>query len=314
MQLSIVIPTHNYGQYLDRSLQSVLSQAGTDTEVIVVDDGSTDDTAGIMQGYVSRHPQIRYFSQAQSGPGAARNTGARNARGDWLMFLDADDYLDQKALAIFRQAIKDNPAAGAIIGGYVNQDLKGRLTPVAGPAARSTKLENFAAFLSGDLRINPGSFVIRRDAFHSLNEYPVNIFLSEDKVLWGRLFANYPVAGVPEPIVFMCAHPGRLRDNHARRHLEALRYVDLLFDPRFMPPAFQQFKDRAYAKAELELEQSLYRQRQYREAMGYFHQALRRSWRQAMRFKYLRYYLVSLAALALQAMFRRKQQAKKSTF
>ena len=167
------------------------------------------------------------------------------------------------------------------------------------PTPRPTPVENFAAFLSGDLKINPGCFVVRRGAFHALNGYPIDIYLSEDKVLWGKLFANYPIAGVPEPIVFMCAHPGRLRDAHDKRHREALSYVEHLFDPRYMPSECQVFRDRAYAKAQLELEQSLYRRRQYREAIRYFHQALRLSWRQALRPKYLRYYLVSVAALAL---------------
>jgi glycosyltransferase involved in cell wall biosynthesis len=306
MQLSIVIPTHNYGQYLDRSLQSVLSQAATDTEVVVVDDGSTDNTAEIMRGYVARYPQVRYFRQAQSGPGQARNTGASHAQGDWLMFLDADDYLDQKALAVLTQAIRHNPAAGAVIGGYVNQDRRGRQTLMEGPTVRATRLENFAAFLAGDLRIYHGSFVIRREAFYAINEYPINIFLSEDKVLLGRLFANYPVASVPEPIVYICAHPGSLRDYHERRHREALSYVEQLFDPRYLPSEFQQFRDRAYAKAQLELEQSLYRQRQYSQAIGYFHQALRLSWRQALRPKYVRYYLVSLLGLAFRAVSGRK--------
>jgi tetratricopeptide (TPR) repeat protein len=73
-----------------------------------------------------------------------------------------------------------------------------------------------------------------------------------------------------------------------------------------MPPEFQPLKRSAYAKAQLELEQSLYRQRQWRQAIAYYHQALKLSWRQALRRKYVRYYLVSLCALALGGLLGRK--------
>lgn len=311
MRLSIIIPTHNYGQYLERALQSVLPQAGEDTEIIVVDDGSTDNTAALMQSYVSRCPRLRYLNQPQSGPGTARNNGARDAQGEWLMFLDADDYLHPEALPVLFRAMDERPDVDAIAGGFYVQDRKGRQRRVNGPSPSSSTVENFAAFLEDRMPINPGSFVVRRQAFQALDGYPVDIYLSEDKVMWGKLFANCPVAGVPDPIVHMCAHPGRLRDHHDRRHREALRYVDQLFDPKHMPPECQPLKNRAYAKAQLELEQSLYRRKQFPEAIRYFHQALRTSWHQALRFKYLRYYFVSLLGLALNATVGRALPSRK---
>jgi len=86
--VSVVIPAHNCGRYLKRSIESVLSQSVKADEIIVVDDGSTDDTADIARGYGR---QIVYVHQANSGASVARNAGIKAAKGDWIAFLDSDD-------------------------------------------------------------------------------------------------------------------------------------------------------------------------------------------------------------------------------
>lgn len=93
--ISVVIPTYNRAHQLARAIQSVLAQTLRDLEVIVVDDGSTDETAEQIQCFVNQpgntFPQIRYFLQANQGSSAARNKGIAEARGEWIAFLDSDD-------------------------------------------------------------------------------------------------------------------------------------------------------------------------------------------------------------------------------
>jgi len=93
VRVSVVVPTHNYAHFLPVALDSVLAQTYRDWECIIVDDGSTDDTAAVADVYVRRDPRFRYIHQANRGLAGARNTGVRNARGDGIQFLDADDRL-----------------------------------------------------------------------------------------------------------------------------------------------------------------------------------------------------------------------------
>ena len=86
--VSTVIPAHNYGRYVGEAIDSVLAQTYSPVEVVVVDDGSTDDTRARLAPYAS---MIRYLHQEKGGLSAARNTGIRQANGEWIALLDADD-------------------------------------------------------------------------------------------------------------------------------------------------------------------------------------------------------------------------------
>lgn len=95
--VSIIIPTYNHARFLTRSVSSALAQTWPETEVIVVDDGSTDDTRSILDRFASA---IRYHYQPNSGLGAARNVGIRLARGSFLQFLDADDTISPQKIEV----------------------------------------------------------------------------------------------------------------------------------------------------------------------------------------------------------------------
>ena len=97
--ISVIIPLYNKEPIIERSLQSVLSQDYNDFEVVVVNDGSTDRSADIVRSI--NDPRIRLIEQENGGPSKARNTGTKNARGEWILFLDADDELLPGALKHF---------------------------------------------------------------------------------------------------------------------------------------------------------------------------------------------------------------------
>jgi len=108
--VSVIVPMHNAGRHLRQCLDSVLAQVLTDFELIVVDDGSTDDSAQIAAGYASQDARVRVIAgPAVGSAGAARNAGLDVARGEWLSFLDADDFFDPELLsALYRRASADN--------------------------------------------------------------------------------------------------------------------------------------------------------------------------------------------------------------
>lgn len=94
--VSVIIPCYNYGRFLAEAIDSVLRQTHLATEIVVVDDGSVDDTRAVAASY----PQVRYIYQENQGLSAARNTGIENSAGTYITFLDADDWLFPDALAI----------------------------------------------------------------------------------------------------------------------------------------------------------------------------------------------------------------------
>lgn len=101
--ISVVIPLYNKEASIAQSLKSVLSQEYDDFEVVIVDDGSTDGSVGVVEAI--NDPRIRLIKQENGGPSKARNTGVKNAKGEWILFLDADDELEPGALEYFAKNI-----------------------------------------------------------------------------------------------------------------------------------------------------------------------------------------------------------------
>ncbi len=106
MRLSIIIPAYNAESFLPQCLESILSQHG-DFEVIVVNDGSADGTASLLENYARRWPSLKFITQKNQGMSTARNEGIKAAEGDYVMFVDSDDWLVEDSLPIVIHALKD---------------------------------------------------------------------------------------------------------------------------------------------------------------------------------------------------------------
>jgi len=138
MNISVVIPTYNRARDLVRAIESCLTQLGDYDEIVVVDDGSTDDTADILQAYVDRLPGVvRAIRQDNAGVGAARNTGFEHAAGDYILMLDSDDVLLPWAIARVRDAIDrfDKPAIITSATAYFEDPAELDTTTVPDPGA-----------------------------------------------------------------------------------------------------------------------------------------------------------------------------------
>lgn len=114
--ISVIIPAYNAQPYIKRCLDSVQAQTFTDFEVIVVDDGSTDRTADICKDYEKKDGRVHLYMQENTGVSAARNLGLRCAAGEWIAFIDADDYIDADYLSALYELAVRNDAQMAIIG------------------------------------------------------------------------------------------------------------------------------------------------------------------------------------------------------
>ena len=112
--VSVIIPSYNAADYIAQTLESVLAQTLTDIEVILVDDGSTDNTRNIVADFANKDPRLMLVEQANQFAGVARNNGMSKARGKYLYFLDADDYIESNALEELVNAIEQHGADVAI--------------------------------------------------------------------------------------------------------------------------------------------------------------------------------------------------------
>lgn len=112
-KISVIIPVYNVARYLPQCLDSVLSQDHQDLEVLLIDDGSTDDSGSICDRYAARDPRVRVIHQKNAGAAAAKNAGLRIATGEYLSFVDSDDYLEPNVYGYMLQTLKDSGANAA---------------------------------------------------------------------------------------------------------------------------------------------------------------------------------------------------------
>ena len=112
--ISVIIPTFNAVDFLPKAIESVLHQTYKNFEIIVIDDGSTDNTALVVQ----ESNVVKYFYQKNQGLSSARNTGILKSKGDYLVFLDADDWLEKDALQLNFSIIKNRPDIAFVSGNY----------------------------------------------------------------------------------------------------------------------------------------------------------------------------------------------------
>ncbi len=133
--VSVVIPTHDRASLITRAVDSVLAQEGTELEVIVVDDGSTDDTHAVIASHYGGDERVVYVSQAQTGVAGARNAGLARARGNLVAFLDSDDVWRPGKLALQLACLARVPEAGMIWTEMQAMDASGE--PVAGSSLRT---------------------------------------------------------------------------------------------------------------------------------------------------------------------------------
>jgi len=157
--VSVVIPVYNHGRYLGEAIESILAQSYRPTELIVVDDGSTDDTAAVARRFEAR---VRYVCQQHSGAAAARNHGVELARGEYLSFLDADDLWLADKLARQMAAFAHTPGLDMISG-----HIRHFYSPELDEAARR-QLRVAAEVMPGP---GPNTMLITKEAFDRVGPF-----------------------------------------------------------------------------------------------------------------------------------------------
>lgn len=120
MKISIIIPVYNAEKYISRCIESVLAQTFTDWELILVDDGSKDSSLSICESFANTNSRIKIISQKNSGPSAARNKGLEIAKGEYICFIDADDWIENCSLSDYINEI-DNTNSDIVFQGFIDE-------------------------------------------------------------------------------------------------------------------------------------------------------------------------------------------------
>ena len=202
MKFSVIIPLYNKAPYVHKALETICAQTYRDYEIIVINDGSTDNSAIIAEEYLNGVEGISYkiLSQQNAGVSAARNNGVAQASGSYIAFLDADDWWEPNYLERMAQLIEDYPEAGLYACNYVY--YKPGKTHVV--LNIPTGYINYpkAYYESGTMPVWTGATMMPREVFEEMGGFPVGIKLGEDFLLWAKTAMHYPVAFCEEPLAY----------------------------------------------------------------------------------------------------------------
>ena len=207
MRFSIIIPLYNKGPYVAKAIGSVLGQSFSDYELVIVDDGSKDDSFDVARKAIEGHDNCRICKQENSGVSVARNNGVAISRGDYLCFLDADDWWDTQFLEAMSRLIADFPEAGIYGTNYTIVNETKRKTRVAQIGVEDGFERGYINYCQAYAKtmympLWTGAVCMPRIVFDEMGGFPKGIKLGEDFLLWIHIALKYKVAFINKPLSF----------------------------------------------------------------------------------------------------------------
>jgi glycosyltransferase involved in cell wall biosynthesis len=224
MTFSVIIAAYNAADTLAEAIRSVLAQTRQDFELIVVDDGSSDDTATIAAGFADDE-RVRVYSQENAGPSAARNRGIALAQGKYVSMLDSDDLWFPDYLAEMGGALEKDPSAGfAYTDAWVLEEVSGRFLKATTAALRHHPPEPVSGerFIAALLQHNfvHNSVTVRRTVLEQVGGYDLTLSHGEDYELWLRItISGFEAAWVAGPLAIYRFRQGSLAHDQAAMEL-----------------------------------------------------------------------------------------------
>lgn len=219
--VSVVIATYNMAGFLPLALRSALAQTYRNTEVLIIDDGSTDATADAVAPFLA-DARVRYLTQENAGQAVAKNRGIRESTGDYVAFLDADDLWAPEKLEAQMPLFAASRAVGVVCSAFSYIDENGDPLPrvpgklhrgrVSGPLL----ISNFVGF---------GTSVVRRECFERLGTFNESLGMGIDYDLWLRLSTRYEFDYVERPLLNYREWPGQMSRNWNTRYLNGIEIM-----------------------------------------------------------------------------------------
>ena len=252
-EISVIIPTYNRAQLTATAVQSVLNQTFEDFELIVIDDGSTDNTEETIAAFTD--PRLIYIKQENGGVAAACNTGIARARGKWISFLDSDDQYLPRKFEIQLAAVENEPEAGVVYGRYYGTTTIREDKTITGRC--------FGTYPLADLLIGPifhkSTTMMRRDLLEEVGYFDPQFWVGEEWELNLRMaMTQCKFICVYEPVsIIQIQEVSLSRDIHKHESNGRIALDKTFANPNF-PKEFEYMKSFAYAAHQLRVAASAY--------------------------------------------------------
>ena len=229
--VSIILPTYNCAAFLSHSIGTILSQTYNSYEIIVIDDGSTDNTKEVLYPFMQRIKYIRL--EQNKGLPTARNIGIRSAQGKYIAFIDADDLWLPEKLQTDIEYFETHPEVSMVYSKHINIDEKG--DDLGGNTKKQLPSGNiFTQLFSEQNFIITSSVVVRKEVFETTGLFDEQLFNCQDWDMWLRIAFHFKVAGINKPLVKYRHNPHSLSKNRNN----VLKYQKIIIDK-----IYNKFKD-----------------------------------------------------------------------
>lgn len=206
MKISVYMASFNYADFIEEAINSVIHQTLEDWELIVINDGSTDDTAEVLKQYETNQ-KIRIIHQQNKGLNITNNIALRLARGEYIMRLDADDYLDENALSVLSDSLDRNKEFDLVFPDYYEVDENGKVLDLI----RRDKLDNDVEIL--DLPAHGACTMFRTNTLKRLGGYIEDFQCQDGYELWLRFIQKYKPKNINIPLFYYRQHSKSLTKN-----------------------------------------------------------------------------------------------------
>ena len=207
MRFSVIIPLYNKAPYVAKAIESVLAQTFSDYELVIVDDGSKDDSARIAAKTIEGRTNCRLIHQENAGVSMARNNGVASSHGEYLCFLDADDWWEPTFLEEMSKMIEEYPDAGIYGTNYTIVNETKHKTRVAKIGVADGFKKGYINYCQAYAKtmympLFTGAVCIPRQVFDEMHGFPKGIKLGEDFLLWIHIALKYKVAFINKPLAY----------------------------------------------------------------------------------------------------------------
>jgi len=224
-KINVIIPVYNYGKYLRQAIQSVLSQQFDDYEIIVINDGSTDNTAEVLREFES-HPKIRLITHKKNqGLVRSCHEAIEASTGEYIVRLDADDYFDENALLVLSNVLDNNSEVGLAYPDYFLISEEGKVLDHVRLPKVGEEVKLF------DLPANGAGTMFRRSCYEAVGGYDLSLRLEDNYDLWLKFLNRFKAYNVNLPLFYYRRHGSNMTLN-SEKILEARRYVKQSFVAR----------------------------------------------------------------------------------
>jgi len=238
--VSVIIPTYNYGRFIAEAIQSVLQQTHRPDEIVVVDDGSTDDTAQVVAGFGDA---VKYVRQDNGGVCAARNKGVAESTGEIIAFMDADDTMEPESIAKQVALFGDEHVGLVHCGLRLFDDESGETIELQLEGGEDGVADNLLLWEGASIA-GPGAILVTREAFDSVDGFDTGMKVGEDWDFCYRVARKFKVRFVPEPLVNYRSHATAAHRNVAEMERGMSRFYEKAFSTN--DEAVLKLKSRAY--------------------------------------------------------------------